>query len=125
MVADTKAPAKPTVVKPEPAVKAPAKASEFHTQIVRIRWHREVSMRLEIVPTLVKWAEGNGHLVQVKDARTGDGKIVRIGGKLAPGSILMTKETREFIKAQNLTADELDRIVREHVAKRAPAVATS
>jgi hypothetical protein len=105
--------AQPKVVEAEPEASA-KRVSHFRAQNLTIRWHEDIVERLDVVPTLVKWAESKGHLVQVTD--TVRGQSVRIGGSLRPGAGLMTKATRDLIREAGFTPEQLAEII-ERAAK--------
>lgn len=102
--------AKPTVV----AEAKPKRTSNFQAQTISVRWAKDIVERLDLVPTLVKWAESKGHLVQVRD--TNRGQSIRIGGSLRPGAGLMTKATRDLIREAGFTPEQLAEII-ERAAK--------
>ena len=99
----------------EVAEAKPKRVSHFNAQTISVRWHEDITERLDLVPTLVKWAESKGHLVQVTD--TARGQSIRIGGSLRPGAGLMTKATRDLIREAGFTPEQLAEII-EQAARR-------
>jgi hypothetical protein len=114
----------PVATEPTAAAEAKAKANNFRRQVIRLRWHRDVDAAgaLDLVSTVVKWAESKGHICVVADGI--GGTSIRVGGTPRPGAQLMTRETRELVKASGITADELASLVAAEAARRAaPAAA--
>lgn len=120
MATDTKT--RPVVVSPAADSNGEAKArvSHFRAQSLVVRWHEGITDRLDLVPLLTSWAEKNGHMVQVRDLTRGDkvtGQSVRIGGTVREGAQLMTKATRDLIKAAGFTPDQIAEIIAQAAAK--------
>ena len=116
--------ATPAPVATEPSPAAEAKANNFRRQVIRLRWHRDVDAAgaLDLVSTVVKWAESKSHICVVADGI--GGTSIRVGGTARPGATWMTRETRELVKASGITADELASLVAAEAARRAaPAAA--
>jgi hypothetical protein len=97
--------------------KAPKRVSHFNAQTISVRWHEDITERLDLVPTLVKWAESKGHLVTVND--TARGQSIRIGGSLRPGAGLMTKATRDLIREAGFTPEQLAEIIANAAKQKA------
>ncbi len=115
--------ATPATAWTEPTPAAAAKANNFRRQVIRLRWHRDVDAAgaLDLVSTVVKWAESKGHICVVADGK--GGTSIRVGGTARPGAQLMTRETRELVKASGITADELASLVAAEAARRAAPAA--
>ena len=112
---------KPTVVPTPEATPEPVKrVSHYRPQTLAFRWHESITDRPDLVAMVTQWAEKQGHLVVIKDLKRSDnvtGQSIRIGGSVREGAQLMTKETRDLIKAAGFTPDQLAEIVAAAAAK--------